>query len=77
MTWLFPITVLAVLIGVSWQLGRYMHRAMAPAAPGSIRNRGEAFAVAVIGSRAAADQDWKRYALSMLVFNLGCSRWPT
>ena len=71
MSWLFPVAVLAVLIGASWPLGRYMHWAMAPSAPGPIRDRSEAFIAAVIGPRATVDQDWKRYALSMLIFNLG------
>lgn len=71
MTWLFPVAVLAALIGLSWPLGRYMRWVMAPTSPGPVRNRFERVVVAAIGAGAGVDQDWKRYALSMLVFNLG------
>lgn len=56
---------------LSWPLGRYMKWAMDPADPSSgiagWKNR--AFRV-IGGSIVTQDQDWKRYVLAMLAFNL-------
>ncbi|MBB4015124.1 K+-transporting ATPase ATPase A chain [Chelatococcus caeni] len=68
---LFVVLVVGGTALISWPLGRYMKWAMDPADPSSgiagWKNR--AFRV-IGGPLAARDQDWKRYMLAMLAFNV-------
>jgi K+-transporting ATPase ATPase A chain len=65
-----PILVICVTVLLSWPLGRYMRWAMDPAVPGPRRQRWERIFARVLGRAIDEPQDWKRYALSMLAFNL-------
>jgi K+-transporting ATPase ATPase A chain len=71
----YAILFVALIIGgtalLSWPLGRYMKWAMDPDAPdaglaGSFTRLFQAFG----GSPASARQDWKRYILALLAFNV-------
>ena len=68
---LFVVLVVGGTALISWPLGRYMKWAMDPADPSSgiagLKNR--AFRV-IGGAPAVRDQDWKRYMLAMLAFNV-------
>ncbi len=68
---LFVVLVVGGTALISWPLGRYMKWAMDPADPSSgiagWKNR--AFRV-IGGPLAVRDQDWKRYMLAMLAFNV-------
>ena len=68
--WILPIIVLGATIALSWPVGRYMAWAMAPTATSGLRALFEGGATTLFGPLVDSDQDWKRYALSMLVFNL-------
>jgi K+-transporting ATPase ATPase A chain len=65
-----PILIVGLTLALAWPLGRYMRWAMDPAEPGPRRRAYEHLGERLLGQFAAADQDWKRYVLSMLVFNL-------
>jgi K+-transporting ATPase ATPase A chain len=65
-----PILIVGLTLVLAWPLGRYMRWAMAPVEPGPGRCAYEHLGERLLGRFATADQDWKRYVLSMLVFNL-------
>jgi K+-transporting ATPase ATPase A chain len=65
---LFVVLLLAGTALLSWPLGRYMTWAMDPAAGGGKPSGITAFLQSLGGSR--ENQDWKRYALALLMFNL-------
>jgi K+-transporting ATPase ATPase A chain len=65
-----PILIVGLTLALAWPLGRYMRWAMDPAEPGPGRRAYEHLGERLLGRFAAADQDWKRYVMSMLVFNL-------
>lgn len=74
MSWLLPIALLVATALASWPLGFYLCWAMDPATPGEPRRRFEAFLHRL--AAAGAEQDWKAYSVSLLVFNalmLGCA----
>ncbi|MHB2267336.1 potassium-transporting ATPase subunit KdpA [Aliihoeflea sp. PC F10.4] len=66
-----PILFVLLIVGgtalLSWPLGRYMKWAMDPA--GGVNFATRAFQ-GIGGALAAKDQDWKRYMVSILVFNV-------
>lgn len=70
-----PILFVLLIVGgtalLSWPLGRYMKWAMDPADPSSglAGSKTRIFQL-VAGPLATKDQDWKRYMVSMLVFNV-------
>jgi K+-transporting ATPase ATPase A chain len=71
----YPILFVLFIVGgaalLSWPLGRYMKWAMDPAAPETgAAGRFTGFFHAIGGSLARAPQDWKRYMLAMLAFNV-------
>ena len=68
------ILVISVIIGgtilLSWPLGRYLKWAMDPAAqPDGIRSRLDHIFGLIGGFAARKPQNWKRYALTLLLFN--------
>jgi K+-transporting ATPase ATPase A chain len=63
---LFIVFIVGGTALLSWPLGRYMKWAMDPAAPGRFTRVFEALG----GPPARAAQDWKRYMLAVLVFNV-------
>jgi hypothetical protein len=65
-----PILIIGLTLTLAWPLGHYMRWAMEPAAPGPGRCAYERLGARLLGRFATAEQSWKRYALSMLVFNL-------
>jgi len=65
-----PILIVGLTLTLAWPLGRYMRWAMDPAEPGPGRRASEHLWERLLGRYVAADQDWKHYLLSMLVFNL-------
>jgi K+-transporting ATPase ATPase A chain len=65
-----PIVIVGLTLALAWPLGRYMRWAMDPAESGPRRRAYEQLCARLLGRFAAAEQDWKRYVLSMLVFNL-------
>ena len=65
-----PILTIGLTLVLAWPLGRYMRWAMDPAELGPGRRAYEHLCEHLLGRYTAADQDWKRYVLSMLVFNL-------
>ena len=65
-----PILIVGLTLALAWPLGRYMRWAMDPAEPEPRRRAYEHLCERLLGRFAAADQNWKRYVLSMLVFNL-------
>jgi K+-transporting ATPase ATPase A chain len=68
--WGIPLIVIGACLALCWPLGRYMRWAMDPQGPGLGRLRYEAVCRTILGRLAGADQTWKAYCLSMLVFNL-------
>ncbi|MGI9377768.1 MAG: potassium-transporting ATPase subunit KdpA [Tsuneonella suprasediminis] len=68
---LFVVLVVGGTALISWPLGRYMKWAMDPANPSAgIAGRSNRVFQAVGGPLTAKDQDWKRYMLAMLAFNV-------
>jgi K+-transporting ATPase ATPase A chain len=65
-----PILIVGLTLALAWPLGRYMRWAMDPVELGPGRHAYEHLWERLLGRFAAANQDWKRYILSMLVFNL-------
>jgi K+-transporting ATPase ATPase A chain len=65
-----PILIVGLTLLLAWPLGRYMRWAMDPVNPGRRRLAYEGLCRRLLGQRVSEDQDWKRYASSMLVFNL-------
>ncbi len=68
-----PILIIGSALILAWPLGRYMRWAMDPApgaSPGPFRSGYEGLCVRLLGRGITADQDWKRYVASMLIFNL-------
>jgi K+-transporting ATPase ATPase A chain len=65
-----PLLIVGLTLALAWPLGRYLRWAMDPAEPGPGRRAYEHLWERLLGRFAATDQDWKRYVLSMLVFNL-------
>ena len=65
-----PILIVGLTLALAWPLGRYMRWAMDPVEPGPSRRAYEHLWEHLLGRFVTADQDWKRYILSMLVFNL-------
>jgi K+-transporting ATPase ATPase A chain len=65
-----PILIVGLTLALAWPLGRYMRWAMDPAEPGPGRRAYEHLCGRLLGRYSAVEQDWKRYVLSMLVFNL-------
>jgi K+-transporting ATPase ATPase A chain len=65
-----PILLPVVAALLSWPVGKMMSAAMEPAAPPGAWRRGFESALSRLGGRTATeDQDWKRYAASLLIFN--------
>ncbi|MEB2844374.1 potassium-transporting ATPase subunit KdpA [Endobacterium cereale] len=67
---LFVVFILAGTALLSWPLGRYMSWAMDPARGQGGANGFTAIFQAIGGSVTRRDQDWKRYVVSLLGFNL-------
>ena len=67
---LFVLFILAGTALLSWPLGRYMTWAMDPAKGQGRPNGFTALFQGVGGSLARQEQDWKRYAVSLLGFNV-------
>jgi len=65
-----PILIVGLTLALAWPLGWYMRWAMDPVEPKPGRLAYEHLCERLLGRFAAADQDWKHYILSMLVFNL-------
>ena len=65
-----PILIVGLTLALAWPLGRYMRWAMDPVELGPGRRAYEHLWERLLGRFATVDQDWKRYILSMLVFNL-------
>ncbi|MCC6487024.1 MAG: potassium-transporting ATPase subunit A [Candidatus Hydrogenedentes bacterium] len=70
MSLVLSLSILGACVLLSWPLGRYLTAVMEPPkeAPG-IQRLFETTIVRVTGSAAAAQQNWKSYAVSMLTFN--------
>ncbi|MGD9692947.1 MAG: potassium-transporting ATPase subunit KdpA [Phycisphaerales bacterium] len=68
MLWTLPILLILGCIVLSVPLGRYMAWALADA-PAGLRARLDAIVQTIGGSRAAREQRWRAYTMSMLVFN--------
>src|SRR5665648_40514 len=68
---LFVVFIVGTTAVLSWPLGRYMKWAMDPNAPdtGTAGQFTRAFQF-VGGAIARAAQDWKRYMVSLLIFNV-------
>ncbi len=77
MSLLLPALVLAATAALSWPLGRYLTWAMEPPEPPPSPKGPRARFEALVGRLAGggAPQGWKRYALSMLVFNALMFTW--
>jgi K+-transporting ATPase ATPase A chain len=65
-----PAIVIGATLVLSWPLGQYMRWAMDPTSVGPNRQRYESTCVAILGQGAARGQNWKRYCLSLLAFNV-------
>ncbi|MCB9866162.1 MAG: potassium-transporting ATPase subunit A [Phycisphaerales bacterium] len=65
-----PMLVIGLSLGLAWPLGAYMRWAMDPSESGPRRAAYEALCTRLLGSPASSPQNWKRYAGSMLLFNL-------
>ncbi|MCJ8140359.1 potassium-transporting ATPase subunit KdpA [Falsirhodobacter halotolerans] len=65
-TLLFAFVLLGATAALSWPLGRMMAGAMDPAASGRMTRLFQGIG----GRMARSDQDWKRYVLAMLAFNV-------
>lgn len=67
----FIILIIGGTALLSWPLGRYMKWTMDPGNPSSgFAGRSNAAFRAIGGPLAAQDQDWKRYIIAMLAFNV-------
>ena len=68
---LFVVFIVGTTIALSWPLGRYMKWAMDPEPADAVARRGLPGPSRWIGGRITrVQQDWKRYIVAMLVFNL-------
>ncbi|MCA9794650.1 MAG: potassium-transporting ATPase subunit KdpA, partial [Candidatus Eremiobacteraeota bacterium] len=68
---LFILLILGGTALLSWPLGAAMQWAMDPPADsGPLRQRLDRMFLAAGGAPSAQPQDWKRYLVAMLVFNL-------
>ncbi len=68
---LFVTLIVGGTAALSWPLGRYMKWAMDPSAPGSRRQALERLFTGIVGRAAGEEQQgWKRYVITMLVFNV-------
>lgn len=66
---LYIVLVLAVSGLLSWPLGKWMARVMEPSGQRGLISRLETLVVRIGGNTLEKGQDWKRYCVSMLVFN--------
>lgn len=67
---LFVVLIVGGTALISWPLGRYMKWAMDPSDPSSGLSGWNRAFLAVGGSSAAQEQNWKRYIIAMLTFNV-------
>lgn len=67
---IFVLFILGATAVLSWPLGRYMSWAMDPARGKGGPNGFTSAFQAIGGSLTRPEQDWKRYAVSLLVFNV-------
>lgn len=67
---LFVVLVLGVTALISWPLGRYMRWAMDPSEPAGEARRFTSLFQSIGGTLTRDGQDWKRYVLSLLMFNV-------
>ncbi len=68
---LFAVSIVGGTALLSWPLGRWMKWAMDPGSDcGATRARFDRLFAAIAGPAGGEPQDWKRYALSLLLFNL-------
>lgn len=65
-----PILIVGLTLLLAWPLGRYMRWAMDPAEAGRRRVAYEGLCTRLLGPFIGAEQNWKQYVASMLVFNL-------
>ena len=70
-SFLLAIAVLGLSILISLPLGKWMFKMMCPAPGlmGPTHKKVEGFFHKVIGRAAEADQNWKQYTVSLLIFN--------
>lgn len=66
-----PALILAAVLAAAWPLGRYMRWAMDPEFADPGRLAFESALEKLLGIRPDEDRNWRTYAVSMLVFNLG------
>lgn len=67
---LFVVFIVGTAIALSWPLGRYMRWAMDPAPAGGVAARFTGAFQWTGGRIARVQQDWKRYVVTMLIFNV-------
>lgn len=67
---LFVVLIVGGTALISWPLGRYMKWAMDPSNPSSGVSGWDRAFLAIGGSSTAQDQNWKRYLIAMLTFNV-------
>jgi K+-transporting ATPase ATPase A chain len=67
---LFVLFIVGGTAFLSWPLGQYMKWVMDPAEPSRAGARFTALFQRLAGSSAREEQDWKRYSLSLLAFNV-------
>ncbi|SMH32453.1 potassium-transporting ATPase subunit KdpA [Mesorhizobium australicum] len=67
---LFVVLILGVTALISWPLGRYMRWAMDPSESAGEARRFTSLFQSIGGALTRDGQDWKRYALSLLTFNV-------
>jgi K+-transporting ATPase ATPase A chain len=67
---LFVVLILGVTALISWPLGRYMCWAMDPSESAGEARRFTSLFQSIGGALTRDGQDWKRYALSLLTFNV-------
>ncbi|MCR5857625.1 potassium-transporting ATPase subunit KdpA [Mesorhizobium sp. J428] len=67
---LFVVLVLGAIVLISWPLGRYMRWAMDPSEAAGEARRFTSLFQSIGGALTRDGQDWKRYVLSLLTFNV-------
>lgn len=68
--YLIPTIIIGATVALSWPLGQYMRWAMDPTNAGPKRLRYEGVCNTILGQSVTRGQNWKRYCLSMLAFNV-------
>ncbi len=70
MAYALPFFLLALAVGLSWPLGKYLAWAMHPGDYGRVRDGWENLARRLLGGVVGEEQRWAGYCRSLLLFNL-------